>query len=81
MVETIKTSREKYKSVKLGFICLNLPGYLNPMTAVARQLQSRGHDVVFLYLLNANGLPCLPAEKNDEINATRPAVSKLAGWL
>jgi hypothetical protein len=77
---TIKTFREKYKSMKIGFICLNLPGHLNPMTAVAHQLQTRGHDVVFLYLPNANGLPCIPAEKNDEVNATRPAVSKLAGW-
>ena len=25
--------------MKLGFICLNLPGHLNPMTALARQLQ------------------------------------------
>jgi MGT family glycosyltransferase len=66
--------------MKIGFICLNLPGHLNPMTAVAHQLQTRGHDVVFLYLPNANGFPCIQAEKNDEVNATRPAVSKLAGW-
>jgi MGT family glycosyltransferase len=66
--------------MKIGFICLNLPGHLNPMTAVARQLQTRGHEVVFLYLPSANGLPCTQAEKNDAVNATRPAVSKLAGW-
>ena len=24
-----------------------VPGHLNPMTALARKLQSRGHDVVF----------------------------------
>jgi UDP:flavonoid glycosyltransferase YjiC (YdhE family) len=35
--------------MKLGFICLNLPGHLNPMTALARYLQDRNHDVVFLY--------------------------------
>jgi hypothetical protein len=34
--------------MNLGFICPNLPGHLNPMTALARQLQARGHDVVFL---------------------------------
>jgi hypothetical protein len=28
--------------MKLGFICPNLPGHLNPMTALARQLQGRG---------------------------------------
>jgi hypothetical protein len=36
-------------SMKLGFICLNIPGHLNPMTALALQLQARGDDVVFLY--------------------------------
>ena len=29
---------------------------------------------------SANGIPCIQAEKNDAVNATRPAVSKLAGW-
>jgi MGT family glycosyltransferase len=66
--------------MKIGFICLNLPGHLNPMTALARQLQTRGHEVVFLYQSSANGLPCIPADESDEVNATRPAVSKLAGW-
>ena len=66
--------------MKIGFICLNLPGHLNPMTAVANQLQTRGHEVVFLYLPSANGIPCIQAEKNDAVNVTRPAVSKLAGW-
>jgi UDP:flavonoid glycosyltransferase YjiC (YdhE family) len=36
-------------SMKLGFVCLNLPGHLDPMTALARQLQARNHDVVFCY--------------------------------
>jgi zeaxanthin glucosyltransferase len=67
--------------MKIGFICLNLPGHLNPMTALARRLQTRGHDVVFLYLPSAHGLPCVPGnEKSDEVNATRPEVSKLSGW-
>jgi hypothetical protein len=26
--------------MKLGFICPNVPGHLNPMTALARQLQA-----------------------------------------
>jgi len=43
-------------SMKLGFICLNVPGHLNPMTALARQLQARGHDVVFLYSSGAAGI-------------------------
>ena len=36
--------------MKLGFICLNLPGHLNPMTALARQLQGRHHEVFFLFI-------------------------------
>src|SRR5260221_396263 len=43
--------------MKLGFICLNLPGHLNPMTTLARHLQARNHDVVFLYSSGAAGLP------------------------
>jgi hypothetical protein len=38
-----------YKTMKIGFICPNIPGHLNPMTALARHLQERNHEVVFLY--------------------------------
>ena len=65
--------------MKIGFICPNLPGHINPMSALARHLQARGHDVVFLYSLSANGLPCLPGDKRDDINANRPEMSKLEG--
>jgi len=34
--------------VKIGFLSLPLTGHLNPMTALARKLQSRGHEVVFI---------------------------------
>jgi zeaxanthin glucosyltransferase len=34
--------------VKIGFLSLPVVGHLNPMTAVARRLQSRGHEVVFI---------------------------------
>jgi zeaxanthin glucosyltransferase len=34
--------------MKIGFLSLPLTGHLNPMTALARKLQSRGHDVVFI---------------------------------
>src|ERR1700759_4850794 len=63
--------------MKLGFICLNLPGHLNPMTALARQLQGRNHEVVFLYSSSANGLPCVPGDDRDPLNENRPEVSKL----
>jgi MGT family glycosyltransferase len=64
--------------MKLGFICPNIPGHLNPMTGLARHLQARNHEVVFLYSPNANGLPCVPGEK-DDMNANRPKMSKLEG--
>jgi len=65
--------------MKLGFICLNLPGHLNPMTALARQLQARNHEVVFLYSSGAGGLPFVPAPEKDHINENRPEVSKMQG--
>jgi UDP:flavonoid glycosyltransferase YjiC (YdhE family) len=65
--------------MKIGFICPNLPGHINPMSALARHLQARGHDVVFLYSSSANGLPCIPGDKRDDLNANRPEMSKLEG--
>jgi len=34
--------------MKLGFVSMPLSGHLNPMTALARRLQSRGHEIVFI---------------------------------
>src|ERR1700738_3621272 len=68
-----------YKIMKIGFICPNIPGHLNPITALARHLQVRNHEVVFLYSPSANGLPCVPGHKNADINANRPEMSKLEG--
>ena len=65
--------------MKLGFICLNLPGHLNPMTALARELQARNHDVVFLYSSSAAGLPVYHAAGKDHINENRPALSRMQG--
>jgi len=65
--------------MKLGFICIGLPGHLNPMTALARQLQARGHEVVFLYSTGAAGLPFVPGPKKDHINENRPEASKKQG--
>ena len=36
--------------MKIGFVSLPVPGHFNPMSALARQLQSRNHDVVVLSL-------------------------------
>jgi zeaxanthin glucosyltransferase len=49
--------------MRIGFLSLPVPGHLNPMTALARKLQSRGHDVVFMSLadvapfVEAAGIP------------------------
>ena len=34
--------------MKIGFLSQPLTGHLNPMTALARKLQSRGHEIVFI---------------------------------
>src|ERR1700744_1308359 len=55
--------------MRIGFLSLPVPGHLNPMTALARKLQSRGHDVVFLSLadvapfVKAAGLPFVPVSE------------------
>ena len=66
-------------SMKLGFICPNLPGHLNPMTALARHLQARNHEVVFLFSAEANGLPFVPGPEKDHINENRSEQSKRHG--
>jgi zeaxanthin glucosyltransferase len=34
--------------MKIGFVCIAVPGHFNPMSEMARQLQARNHDVVLL---------------------------------
>src|SRR5262245_41325081 len=34
--------------MKLAFVSMPLSGHMNPMTALARKMQSRGHEAVFL---------------------------------
>jgi MGT family glycosyltransferase len=65
--------------MKLGFICINAQGHLNPMTTLARQLQARNHEVVFLYSSEAAGLPCAPGPANDRITEKLPEVSEMQG--
>ena len=65
--------------MKLGFICLDLPGHVNPMSALARQLQARNHEVVFLYSSGAAGLPFVPSPEKDHINENRPETSRKQG--
>src|SRR5215472_11273674 len=65
--------------MKLGFISLDLPGHLNPMSALARQLQTRNHEVVFHYSSGGAGLPYVPCPEKDHINENRPEASKKQG--
>ena len=65
--------------MKLGFICPNAPGHLNPMTTLARELQARKYDVVFLYAPTANGLPAVPGPEEDQVKKMLREVSALHG--
>src|SRR5262249_17540489 len=56
-------------TMRIGFLSLPVPGHLNPMTTLARKLQSRGHDAVFISLadvapfVEAAGLPFVPCSE------------------
>src|SRR3979490_1129876 len=75
--------------MKIGFISPPSPGHFNPMSALARQLQSRNHDVVMFSLpaieplARAANLPFVPfgakefpADRGAEMFAT---LSRLKG--
>jgi zeaxanthin glucosyltransferase len=62
--------------MKLGFLCPNIPGHLNPMTTLARHLQARNHEVVFLYSTAAAGLPFVPAPEKDHFNESIAEMNK-----
>jgi zeaxanthin glucosyltransferase len=55
--------------MRVGFLSLPVPGHLYPMASLARELQSRGHDVVFISLVDAApfakvaGLPFVPCSE------------------
>src|SRR5215468_1208048 len=55
--------------MRIGFLSLPVPGHLNPMTALARKLQWRDHDVVFISLadvaplVEAAGLAFVPCSE------------------
>ncbi len=75
--------------MKIGFIGLPNPGHLNPMSALARQLQSRNHDVVMFSvpvgesIARAAGLPFVPfAEREfstDKLGEIVGRMSRLKG--
>jgi hypothetical protein len=62
--------------MKLGFICPDLPSHFNPMAALARQLQTRNRDVVFLYSAGAAGLPLISADQKEAIRTRNSRIPK-----
>ena len=65
--------------MKIGFICPDAPGHINPMTALARHVVMRNHEVVFLYSSGARGLPFIPDDDEDEFQDALDEVSKKQG--
>jgi zeaxanthin glucosyltransferase len=71
--------------MKIGFISMPLTGHLNPMTALARKLQSRGNEVVFIGLpdaeliVRAANLNFVPfCEKEYPVGSTAKSYAALA---
>jgi zeaxanthin glucosyltransferase len=75
--------------MRIAFVALPAPGHLNPTTALARQLQSRNHDVVLISLpdsesyVSAAGFAFIPyceaAFTTGAANEIRRQMSKLQG--
>jgi len=75
--------------MKIGFLCLPVTGHLNAMTGLARKLQSRGHEVVFIGVpdteraIRAAGLQFVPFCENEyppgSIHKSWGAVANLSG--
>jgi zeaxanthin glucosyltransferase len=75
--------------MRLAFLSLPVPGHLNPMTALARKYQARGHEVVFLSLpdvaplVQAAQLPFVPVSEDayppGSLGRYLPQLSRLSG--
>jgi MGT family glycosyltransferase len=75
--------------MRIAFVALPAPGHLNPTTALARQLQSRNHDVVLISLpdaepyVSAAGFAFIPyceaAFSTGAANEIRRQMSELQG--
>jgi MGT family glycosyltransferase len=77
-------------AMKIGFVSMPLSGHLNPMTALARRLQSRGNEVVFFGVpdvepfARAAGLDFVPYGETEypvgSIDKVYSSVAKLHGF-
>src|SRR5215470_5073956 len=75
--------------MRVAFLSLPVPGHLNPMTALARTYQARGHDVVFFSLpdvapfVQAAQLPFVPCAEDaypqGSLGKYLPQLSRLSG--
>ena len=71
--------------MSIAFLGVRVPGHLNPMTTLARRLQARGHDVVFISILDtepyvrAAQLPFIPyCEKELPLGSVRQTTDQLS---
>jgi zeaxanthin glucosyltransferase len=71
--------------MRIAFLGVRVPGHLNPMTALARKLKARGHDVVFISILDtepyvrAAQLPFIPyCEKELPLGSVRQRTEQLS---
>jgi len=77
--------------MKIAFLGARVPGHLNPMTTLARKLNARGHDVVFISVLDtepyvrAANLPFIPYCEEEfprgSVRQTLDQLSKLQGQV
>jgi MGT family glycosyltransferase len=75
--------------MRVAFLSLPVPGHLNPMTALARTYQARGHEVVFFSLpdvaafVQAAQLPFVPCAEHaypqGSLGKYLPQLSRLSG--
>jgi zeaxanthin glucosyltransferase len=70
--------------VKIAFLGVRVPGHLYPMTALARKLKARCHDVAFIFLVDieplvtAATLPFVPfCEEDFRLGSVRKAIDHL----
>jgi zeaxanthin glucosyltransferase len=70
--------------MKIAFLGVRVPGHLYPMTTLARKLKARGHDVVFISVLDteafvtAANLPFVPfCEEDFPLGSVRKTIDQL----
>jgi len=71
--------------MRIAFLGVRVPGHLYPMTTLARKLKARGHDVVFISVLDtepfvtAADLPFVPfCEEDFPLGSVRKAIGQLS---